>query len=761
MIFREKLATAFILATLASRVDATEHDHKISVFRDQSIEIHTSQINVTLMQIAKQLQALRTTITAPGLGAQAIGLAETLTRAKAALDSKDWTNVLRESARYLSINQRPTPSVLLKIRYMQGVASEATGAISKAIVFYTQYLAVISTNIELNSPELTDVFGRLVNLVTNNPDLDSRESKYFLSTIAALDYPKNKVDQLEYLAALAGAKINQDDIARNWLDQIDTRSNSPDTRARARYLKALIAISNEKWQEAGDELKAISLIANLPDQIKYNALLALARIQAKTNKLKMATATYSQIPESSPFYKRAVFEQIYIMLRENNGAAASQLAEKWLKTYGTDHDAQKLRSLETLIALRNGDLDSAKILIERNRDLLSKIQKSIKTDFDKPRLTAEDIEQLSQLIQDIVPSTPELLDFAKMFDQIKQLQTRISVITESEVATISLLSGESLEITKPAIINQIEQYEVICDDLMQLAEALITSERKRLSKNLSEIDIYKLDFNSRERSIIFSNYERFRRQSERWRDWLISAQHANQLSSLWIRQSQMTGALSTIPGVDSDSNSKLTNLAERISGTRSDIQSTLRRVADRQAQNRAQTMGVFDILAIVRDFSRLTNQDRVILESYKPSANEAIANLDYEDSREAWTRWFNGVNLLNSNLLQLQENTKREFDDSISMLASIHQQKTKVLKDINSLVDQTELIGGKILPKLLSDIDYSINERLSRQLKWAGDLEYLRYRDTTDEQSRANRKRAVELQILSDSKEDFGLRSIR
>jgi hypothetical protein len=95
----------------------------------------------------------------------------------------------------------------------------------------------------------------------------------------------------------------------------------------------------------------------------------------------------------------------------------------------------------------------------------------------------------------------------------------------------------------------------------------------------------------------------------------------------------------------------------------------------------------------------------------------------------------------------------------IADLDRVDATKSDLLADINLLTGNLEKLGGEKLPKILSEIDYSISQRAGKQLKWSGDLEFLRYIETSNERELTKRKQALELQILSDDAQDLGQRS--
>jgi seryl-tRNA synthetase len=185
---------------------------------------------------------------------------------------------------------------------------------------------------------------------------------------------------------------------------------------------------------------------------------------------------------------------------------------------------------------------------------------------------------------------------------------------------------------------------------------------------------------------------------------------------------------------------------------------TLRSIKENQVGNLAKQSAISDLMSIIDDFSKLVYQDHLVLSSYQPDAGTAIERLDHDDAENAWKIWLDTANLLYVNLQKTEKKVSAELAKLIADLERVDATKSELLADVARLTANLEKIGGEKLPIILSEFDYSISRRAGKQLKWAGDLEFLRYIETSNEHELTKRKHALELQILSDDDQNLGPR---
>jgi hypothetical protein len=728
----------------------------------QSTHVHNDTydlINVSarLSDINRTLRALPRTATEAGIGAQTIDAKNALDRAEASFKSKNWNATINEGALFLNLTQRPDPATSMRVHYILGRAYEERRQYLKASRAYSRYLAIFTTNQELSSPALTDVFERLIKISTKNAQLKSPELSRFLSTVVAIQYPEHLKDELKYLSAVAGAGIGKKGPAVHWLGQLDTATTPPEMRARAKYFKALLAINEKNWQQASKELNDITRLAEISSNLRDNANLSLARVQIELKKPKMALASYSQIADSSPAYRDASYEKALLLMNEEKYQEANEIAQNWLAKYPNDPDVLKIKTIITWFSLKAGNFDRAQTGIDETSSILASIQKSLKSDFQKSELTLADSERLRSLTSGHSTPSAELEKVIILFNQLNELNQRLFEIDGIERNLIYSLANGQLANYKPAVRNQIIQYESLTDDVLKLGLQLVHIERNRLSGKISQLHEQKLTSNAIKRTNIFSHHEELRRQASRWQSWFVSADQASRLAGEWSRISRL-GARNSASRLQTEQTEEMEGINKTISTARAEMLRTLRIIKENQVRNLAKQSAISDLMSIIDDFSKLVYQDHLVLSSYQQEAGTAIERLDHDDAGNAWKIWLDTANLLYVNLQKTEEKVSAELTKLIADLERVDAAKSELLADIARLTANLEKIGGEKLPIILSEFDHSISQRAGKQLKWAGDLEFLRYIETSNEHELTKRKHALELQILSDDAQNLGPR---
>jgi hypothetical protein len=122
-----------------------------------------------------------------------------------------------------------------------------------------------------------------------------------------------------------------------------------------------------------------------------------------------------------------------------------------------------------------------------------------------------------------------------------------------------------------------------------------------------------------------------------------------------------------------------------------------------------------------------------------------------EDSRLGWSLWREAVRSLDGQIRSLRSDASKQLDDVFANLDKISKTRTHLENDIADLTSVVETYGGESLGMILSHYDNELNQRLGKQYKWAGDLEYLNYMNAKNEHDANRKKLALEKQILNDS----------
>lgn len=750
----------FIVMIIASHLAAIIYSQ--TSIASESVTISDSDtelkaIKARMKDIRSVLNALPKTVTEPGLGAQVLEAQKTFEIAERNFKAGNWKVAIAEAKRFLDLTQKPDHKTWLKARFMLGRAFEEIGQPTNAAKMYLNYLATLSTSNQQHQQDLTEVFGRLVRLATKKTRAPNAELSQFLSSIVATNRPIEVADQMKYFSGVAGSNIGQTALAWSWLDSADSQASSLDTKARSKYFKALMSIHEQNWQAAAEQLEEVIKIEAISTNIKDMAHLALARVELKQQKPSLAIKNYESINDASDSHREANLEKIFVLIQQNKPDDALKSSQKWLSKYQNHQDALQVTSLISWLELKSGNLDAAKSGIEKTRQLLTTIRTELKNNFQGPGLNKEDAERLTNLTRGHVTPVQDLDDISATFRQLDDLNERISEIDALERRLIFALASSDLRQFKPALANQLTQYDALADETLQAGAKLIYIDRARIADQLTDLDRQKLDANEKRRISLFGKYEQLRRQLYRWATWAPPAEQLTKLAKNWERLDVIAGK-SAATGMISEKDPDIPNINERINATRQDMLNTLRSLQAARAENLVDQSELTDSLSIFEAYHELLGEDMTLLAAYSPSRSSTSEKLDDSDSRMARAEWDYTASAIKLGILDLRKRARDDLWAVLTNLSTSERTKLQLLADVDSLRSILEAYAGERLPSIISQFDYAIGQRMGKQLKWTGDLEYLKYADSTNAQDAGRRKHELEKQILSDDIRDYNQR---
>lgn len=745
----------------ADAADNSPHDTAANQISLDSTERELKKISAKLNDLQLTLAALPRTVTTPGLGAQILDAQKAFERAQGAFIAKDWSVVISEAISFLNLTQKPDSGTWLKAQFMLARAYEERGQTLRATRAYTRYLATFTTKPNNNLTELTEVFERLVRIATKSSQANQAELTKFLSSIAAMEYPSSVAEELRYLSAVAGSNIGERKLAISWLSDVEARSNTPETKARSKYFRALIAIHSKDWQTAADQLDSVIHLDGISAKTRNNAQISLARVLIKLKKPNLALQSYEQVASDSESYRDASIEKIFLLIKLNQDGTARKLANDWLAKYSDHEDSLQLQILASWLDLRAGELDAAKSGIEKTSQNLSSLQETLKNNFQKNILTQDDAAKIAQITRGQVGPSSDLEEILAIFRQLAEMNQRLLEIDSLERSMIYALAKSDLHQYKPALANQINQYDKLTDEILKSGAELLFLDKERLKSKTSALDMQKLDASAKRREKLFGKPSQLSRRSLRWATWVGPAEQLVKLATEWERlnklESEKNAVSTKIKTADRVNNqaTETNDLSLKILSARREMLNTLNDIRKKQVQNLVDQSELTDTINIVEQFSRALDEEHQILNAYEPVPGKILDRLDDDDSRHAWNLWRDCAGTLYANLKTLKKKSADDLAEILASLSAADDKRIKLQKDIQHLREILEVYGGESLSGILAHYDYALSQRLGRQHKWAGDLEYLRYAKTTNEQDASEKKHALEIQILNDNVRDL------
>lgn len=712
---------------------------------DLGVPYLTSKLNAIKVRVKSLANALSDGQMAP----ETASASKSLERAESALQHSDWTTAISEASRFMSLSQKPDPRLWLRAQFIMARGFEEKNLLPKSLAYYSRYLATFSTSPDLNPPELDEVFERTVRIATKDSTLEQSDLSRILSSFVSLEEPRSGSGVQKYVGAIAGSRLGKLELSTKWLGQVDAPSSPPQMRARARYFRALLAMSAKNWLDAQKELESILALNDIGEASLDNARLSLARVLLRQKKPLLAFEHYSQIAKDSPSYRDASFERISLLISQNKSKEARQEAISWLSLYPHHPDGLSLKSIASWLDLKSGDLDAATLSIDQTTEKLSSIRSQLKNEFTTDHLSPLTANRLASLIYGHVPESDDLKTIINLFNQLSELDKRLKHIEAIERGLIHLLANVDIETYKPNLAHQIAEFDTIQLSLFEIGEELVANEHLRIGQKLTDTAKYQLSKNANERRRIFTQTEDLKRQQNRWSDWFLSATELIELGQAWDRLN-IIEAKSLASGLHHMDDPDVQALHKNISNVRSDMLATLSDLQKKRASNLIAQGSFHDQLAKLAAFSELIHSDMAVLTPNATTLTTSADQLDDNDAREAWQAWSECSSLMSSTLSAIKEKATSELRNTLAELSIIEQKKIILSEQIITLRKDLESLGSLKLPAILSYFDSELTQRIGRQLKWAGDLEYLRYVEKTDEQESLRRNHALELQILSD-----------
>ena len=707
-----------------------------------------------LKTVISELTDLRENLKSVGVVATNVGLAKqnfeserAFASASNAYGKKQWLTAIQELQRYFTIEQKPDPQMWMTGQYMLGRSYEERGQAGRAARAYIRYLSTFVTARSPEYDEMTDILERLVRLSTKGTGGTKADLRQFLSSLSAMDVPASVAPELKYFTAVAGVNIGQRSLALSWLNQLSEEGSSPDIRSRSLLFKALLAMKDGKWDLAEQSLQDLVQVAGISNKTRDNARVALARVYLRSKKPETAISIYESIKKDSEFYREALFERVFAYIRQNENKKAKDSANEFLASYADHPDSLQIRIMSSWLDLKSGDLNQAKVSIESTQKALTEMQQKIATALSgKESISHEDALIVVTLAKGQVQIPPELEDIIGMYEQIEDLNLRLSEVDGIALNSLYAIAKSNLEQYKPSLANRMGQLEHLSEMLMNTSNRLTKAEVKRLDKALSELDRQKLKGSERRREVLFSRQTKMMLEAKRWVHWAGPAEQLAALAKVWKKyDGTAVKVASAADGMDKRA------VSEGIEKSRKDLLSTLKDIRREQAAQLVEQSRIREVRYLLEQFASAVHDDQLILTSYEPDQAQTLDNLDDQDSQQAWKLTSQIASNLHKLMVQLNKDADAELGASLKQIEQIMSRREKMARDVDILQEVLGRKAGAAASALAAHFDHVIGERLARQQKWGGDLDYLTYVGVKEGQEQGRRKADLELQILSDN----------
>jgi hypothetical protein len=715
-------------------------------------------ISRDLKEIISELSELRENTTGyskiasePGLGLQTAEAERAFVRAVEATTDRRWLSVVQELQRFLTLTQKPDPQMWLKAQYMIGRAYEERSQGYRAARAYMRYLAVYSTSKKADLTELTEVIERLVKVTTKASSSELVELRQFLSSIAAMNVPGSIEPELKYFLAVGGARVGERNLALSWLEDSSEDAQTPDLKARGRFFKALLAMQDQKWDEAESTLQSILSMSGVKDQTIERTRLSLARIYLKQKKPKTAMSIYESIPADSEQYRDALFEKTFANIREGQSKLARDYAIEYLEKFADHPDAMQMRVMRSWLDIHTGDLNAANQSIAATKTALVAMRDKVSSAMTgKESLSYLDAKLVRETTMGEVQIPPELEDLLSMFEQLSELDTRLSEAEGVALNALYTLAKSDIRLYKPALANRLDQMIRLINRQYQISERHIEVETARLKNSLTKIDKQKLMASQSRRKDMFSKAQQISRDAKRLVYWTGPAEQLVELAKHWNKLSTMNKSSPTKAAM-ADSETKGTSDQVTANQVRQDMLATLTDIRRLQAANIVRLSKIDEQKKVFEGYMNEIHESQSVLETYEPLETQTLDLLDDQDSQQAWKLIQNTSSLLYQSLDDLYRDADQNLSKTLASIDGLLSREQKQRREIALLRELLEKTGAQLTSTLIAHFDQVIGQRIAKQEKWSGDIDYLRYTKASDAHDNQTKSKDLELQILSDS----------
>ena len=693
-----------------------------------------------------------------GLGPQTASAERSWSNALEFFSHKEWTSAIREFNNFLNQTQVPEIKSYLKAQYMLGLAYESLQYKEKALRAYFRYLSSFLTAESKDHEELIDVLRRMIPLSSSIGN--KNELRQLLASIASLDLPEDVQPLIFYYLGKAAANAGEDKIAMPWFGRAAASLNDPVIKAKSMYMLAILALGRKEFDLAEDILGQVILL-DKDEATRDLARLALARLAVKQRKRETSLKLYKLIDADSLAFKDAVFESVYVHLdlRQDGEARAKSLL--YLSRWPDGPDALQIRMLLAYLDMRAGDLKSARESIvaadKRLNDIKLWLQRNLSNQATINQTTLDDISSMTGAQLPVPPSVRMSTEF---YSRLAELSRRLTDIRGSVRNTIFTVGRANIDDIRPFWVNKSNQLGGDADELLKIGHRLIAVERNLYETRISAIEKHRLDSSFSRRASLLSSAAVNHRRASNWESFTTFAAMTKRLADASARlkfaQAEIAASQFLCDSMNKgkasfDPKARLTELRARSEKLQEYLAKSLeavrrRRVSDLLNDSPHRASGKF-----FASYAAALVEEESALAKIRDQVASPAERLNADDIAKSWEQW----RFLASTLFKQMDALDRDIGSGLSSLLSDLDGQERRFDELNGqLNDVTNLLAnhlGQTLSSIVDQYSRAISERFARNQKWQGDIDYLTYKNSLEEDKKLQERNNLEQQILRDN----------
>lgn len=704
-----------------------------------------------------------------GLGPQKIAADRAFKNALNFYRHQEWQSVIRETNNYLNLSQVPNDLEYLQAQYMLGRSYQETRLDARALRAYFRYIAAYMTQSKRDEDEFIDVLRRMIPLATKDSNAIS-ELRKLLSSITTLNIPDAIRPEVLFLAAKTAAKEGNRKLAETWLQQTISMTGDVTLKAKALYIKALIAISINDLALAEDLLTEVIQVDTGENTSEgYNnrdlARLALARIAIRRKKYDTAQKLYEVIPEESSAYKDALFESIYIHAGRHQEEKARSKALIFIARFPDSQESTQLRSLLAYLDLRAGDIDAAQASIKAADKQLDQIAKWMRANFSG--VTAVDQSKLTDFIAISSPqmkTSPTIDSARKLFDRIAEITRRLADIDGEMRDLVYTIGRANIDHLKPRWTNRTDQLATLAEEAISISHRLAAVERNLYNDRIPPVETQQLNASEERRTKLLTPAASSKREAHYWHGLAklfdLTSEIAIEYRKLSAVRAEISAAkylidISKKSDVDPARVRRLDDLEIQLTRASTAARSVLSRLRKAKIEHLIKQSPHHAARKFIAQYATALQEESGVLQAFRGSPRNISERLLAEDAARAWKRWHFVVDLLFKQIEALDaeirlsiEQTIRDLDDH----ENVHQKLSERLSEARTLLENQL---GQSISTIVDQYTFQIDDRQSRHQKWTAGADWLRYQASERTAKNLEEKFNLETQVLRDNLSDL------
>lgn len=729
----------------------------VSSLKDPETEF--SEIRAELAAAEDRINSAVNVSSRPGLGPQNVAADESYAAALSYYATEDYPATIAMLNNYLNESQVPEFSKFQKAQYMLGRSYEDLGRKDKSLRAYLRYIAAFLTAKNVDHNEFLDVLRRTV-AISIDVDEQSADARTLIASLTSLELPAEVKNVVNLIAAKSAVVSGNENVASRLLEETIKNSGDPTLKAKAYYVKSLLAISQKNYP-AAEEFLALATTADVDSDTRDLARLGLARLAVKREKPTTALKYYGLIDEKSDQFRAALFESIFVHINIGEDAQARARALLFLSRFKDRIEAVQLKMILAYLDLKAGDYSAAKVTLEsadqRVKDVDHYLYKNL---VFKTNITASDLNTLSGLTDGHVDDAPAIKEASKVFSTLAIMQKTLFDI-DGEIRAITFASSQSgLEQLNPTWVNRSEQLADIGDGLLAIGHRLIATERHLYDQDIDALNKQKLLSSENRRTKLLGQNISLKRKHINWkhyRDYL--AVHMTIKDSA-IKLASAEADLASLRLAKHNEKLNLSgveveNLTKKLAGMRASHSELTRRSGLSKLKYTGKEGPHHGARLFLSQYVASLEEESQLIESAREVQNTTAVRLLASDAKEYWRLWRYTVGKVLQAFTALDQEINSSLEKSVNKLESLSNQEHVLAFRLSAIVNAVETGLGANLTSILSQYSIELNKKSARNKKWKADIDWLDYQQKQTEELALNEKYSLEQQILIENLRDI------